>query len=647
MRKIIIAFLIGAVSLLGIVPVLAQEIKYSVYNLKDYEKISGKTLKFNEAPELKVKVAAGEIPPVEERLPEEPLVVKPVEEIGRYGGVWRTSHLGSADLSGPHYFLDEPLMCWNREYNKIQPNIVKDWEVSEDAKTFTFYLRKGMKWSDGAPFTVNDFLFYWNDIALNKEISPVVSSKLAIAGEPGKIEKINDYAFKISFTKPYGIFMEFLADRGAPIIYAPKHYLKQFHPKYTSEDELKQTMENEGFTYWTDLFSGKNTPYDNPELPGIWAWYPLQSCDKPIQMFMRNPYYWKVDIEGNQLPYIDKKERTLVSDVETIVLKNIAGDVDYYNRRIEGIPNYPICMQNQEKGGYRVQLSVGPQEVRCTIFLNFFHKDPVTRKLFRDKRFRIALSEAINREEISQLVLKGVAKPAQPSPGPGTVWYEEKFEKHHMYNLEHSNQLLDEIGLKWDKNHEFRLRPDGKRLRFVIEVAPDVVAAAIDQIGLVKEHWKKIGIQTVVKPVARELCFTRVPACEHEIVAYRTGWGYPGDPPVMRPNLFFNTQTSWAAPKWGLWYATGGKSGEEPPEDVKRIMQIHDEVLREPSTEKRVKLIKEALAIHAKNLWVIGIVREAPQSRFYIINKDLGNVPKMIISSGPKGTVVEQLFFKK
>lgn len=629
MRKLVGIFLSGVVSL-GIVA-------------------TSFALEYKEAPVLRTKVAAGELPAVEERLPEEPLVVEPAEEIGEYGGTWRRVYI-DADRGGMKDLISEPLVRWTVNLDKIVPNTVKGWEFGEDAKSITFYLRKGMKWSDGAPFTADDFVFYWNNILLNKELNPVVSTKLTIEGEPGTIKKIDDYTFRLSFSASYGMIVEVFANRGFPRIYAPEHYLREFHPQYTSMDKIEKMMKKEGYTLWTDLFSTKNTREGNPELPVIEAWYPLNEFGKPIQMWTRNPYYWKVDTEGNQLPYIDGIARTLVSDSEMIVLKSIAGDVDFYARRIESVRNYPIVMENREKGDYRVILGANIGSNIDTIYLNLSHKDPVLRKLFRDKRFRIALSIAINREDINQLLFAGVATPAQPSPSPGTPWYEERFSNSYIeYNPEEANKLLDEIGLKWDKNHEYRLRSDGKRLRFVNTVFKRLTTD-VPQMELVNEYWKKIGIEAVVKPMGPALWYTQIRAAEHDVASILGNFGFAGSPPISRPEPFPVTASYWAAPMWGLWYSSGGKSGEEPPAAAKRLIEIYEEVPKEMSLEKRIALQKEALEIHRENLWMIGTVREPDQNRFFIAKNNLRNVPtptKTRLSSAVTTGYASQLFFKK
>jgi len=588
-------------------------------------------IEYNEAPMLRTQVAAGELPPVEERLPEEPAIVKPIEKIGVYGDTWRMVHMGAVDLAAGGYLMSEPLAIWNIDFTRIMPVVVKGWKFSEDAKSITFYLRKGMKWSDGAPFTANDFVFYWNDILLNKGITPIIPANLRVGGEPGKIEKIDDYTFKLSFTKPYGMIIETFADRFGPKIYAPKHYLKQFHPKYTPMDEIKKIMKNEGFTVWNDLFLDRNTRHNNPKLPVIEAWYPLDKIDKPIQRWVRNPYYWKVDTKGNQLPYIDKLQFTLVSDAQGIVLKAAAGDIDLQWRRIN-FADYTFLMQNRKKGNYQIQEILLAGTNFGTLYLNFFHKDLILRKLFRDKRFRIALSIAINRNEMNELLFKGLATPAQPFPQPGTPWYVEEYCKEYtQYDPKKANELLDQIGLKKRDSENYRLRPDGKRLEFVISVFTPWPPENVEGMELVKEYWENIGIKTVVKPVDRALWCARVQACEHDVASYAANMGFAGIPPATCTDVVPTSAFSYWAPMWGIWVGSNGKSGEEPPVDIKRLMEIYYKISEESSTKKRIELNKETLAIHAKNLWMIGIVRQPRYAEFIVKSNRFRNVFKQPI----------------
>ena len=242
---LVIMILVGALSFAGgekekekaPKPSVAVGFGVKAYELDEFEKETGKKLLFNEAPELKQKVASGEIPPLKERLPEEPLVIRPEEEIGQYGGTWSMGINIARDVWRFHHYEQlERLVHYSPDFSHVVPNIAKSWEMSEDAKSITFILRKGIKWSDGDPFDVNDVLFWWNDIMLNEELFPTKPEAFMAGGKLAEIEKIDDYTFRISFAKPNALLLEDLSYLWAPYMYVPEHYLKQFNPKYTSMD---------------------------------------------------------------------------------------------------------------------------------------------------------------------------------------------------------------------------------------------------------------------------------------------------------------------------------------------------------------------------------------------------------------------------
>lgn len=639
-RKLTVIFLSVLICVWSVIPVIAGQYNYVDLNTGKVGSIQIK--KFNEPPTLKVKVAAGELLPVEERLPEDPLVVKPIEKIGQYGGVWRMdAPMGSLGIYS--YQLVEKLVDFSIDFQQVLPNVAEDWKFSKDAKSVTFFLRKGMKWSDGSPLTADDFMFWYEDIQLNKELTPILPNILKYSGESVVMEKVDDYTIRFSFAKPFGMFIEQVCCYQNEMV-APKHYLKQFHPRYTPMEKIEKIMKKEDFDTWADLFRAKNTAFNNPELPTIDAWMPINTVDKPMHVFVRNPYYWKVDPEGNQLPYIDQIQRTS-SDMEARALKIIAGQIDYqwfWAGALVGM-NYSLYMQNREKGNYRLVplSSLGTNEF--TIFFNLFHKDPVLRKLFRDKQFRIALSIAINRVEMSELLFDGMYIPAQPGPAPGTPWYEERFCNYYIeYDPKRANEILDEMGLKWDENHEYRLRPDGERLRFVMmNWSPWHQTAEANE--LIKEYWKKVGIELVIKPTGGPLWISRIEAGNYDVACHIANQGFPTSPPVNRTDVFpMSSRASWA-PQWGLWFQTNGKEGEEPPVEVKRLMEIREKILGEISASKRIELSKEALAIHAENMWMIGCLR--PPSIYVVTNNNLRNVPA--VHPYFSTFVSAQLFFLK
>ncbi|MGQ9629435.1 MAG: ABC transporter substrate-binding protein [bacterium] len=378
-----------------------------------------------------------------------------------------------------------------------------------------------------------------------------------------------------------------------------------------------------GFDAWHQFFQQKNRwPYSAPERPEMRAWKSVTDLSDPYQIAERNPYYWKVDTAGNQLPYIDRVMRELVSAVDIMILKVLSGDIDFQGRHLwTQYSSYTVFVQNREKGGYRVLKYRGGDPSRVVIYLNQTVKDPVLRELFRNKKFRIALSLGIDRNEINELVFMGLGEPSQGHSTPGHPAYVESIAKAYTeYDPKKANDLLDEIGLTKRDSEGIRLRPDGKPLNIILDVSshhPDHVDAA----ELIVDHWKDIGIKAVVKAEDRTLFNTRGDANEAEIRV----WSFSDavEPLVDQ----YHAPNTYLAPLWYNWLNTGGKSGEEPPSEVKRLWEIFtDKALATTSEVERTELLKEAMKIWSDNLWAIGTVG-IPWYMFFAKN-DLRNVPE-------------------
>jgi len=647
-RKLTMLLLSGAICLLGAIPVLAEIVMPSpaqYTTIGEYEEAIGKKItKFNEAPALKTKVATGELPSVKERLPKEPMVVMPVEEIGQYGGTWRRVWLGLADLGGVFKLMFEPIITFSTDGSEVLPNIAKSWEVSEGGKVYTFHLRKGIKWSDGVPFTADDILFVYEDVLLNKELNPVFPAWLTVGGKPAKLEKVDDYTIRFRFADSYGIFLLMFAYRSASstswYFYAPKHYLQQFHPRYTSMDKLKKMAEEAGFKSWEQLYQAKGGTawfVTNPDCPTIQAWKVTVPPPAQRMVMERNPYYWKVDPEGNQLPYIDRIVNDMVEDAEMINMKCSTGVVDFQQRKLT-MRNFSLFMEYREKGDYRVLKWIKTLGADPVIKLNLTCKDPVLRKLFEDDRFRKSLSLAINRDEINELCWLGQAEPRQASLSSGMPYYSEEWEKAYAeYDLKKANSLLDEIGLKWDKNHEYRLRPAGKTLAVTIEFTPAYPVWA-DTLGLVKDYWKEIGIEVALKPEERGLYMLRVQGNEHQIGI----WIMDNQVPfLVGPRHLIPVETAdthgLLCIEYARWYVTGGKAGEKPVGDVARLQELYDKIKLTVHEEKRRSLVEEIIQLHIKNIWMIGTVGEMPTP--VVVKNNFRNVPETLLLENILGYV--------
>lgn len=590
-------------------------------------------------------VAKGELPPVDERLPveEDILIVEPIEEIGQYGGTWRRAFLGVADFHAYGRLNYEPMVRWPRDpRDPIRPGIAKKWEWSDDGKTLTLYLRKGMKWSDGEPFTVDDILFWWEDIALNTDLSPSPPSEWVVQGEPMTVEKVDDYMVKLHFKAPNGLAIRMLAFHGNqwPLaferfgFFAPKHYLQQFHPKYNAEiTDYK-------------LFNEKADDF-NTERPALTPW-PVKEWEPGANKLIaeRNPYYWKTDPEGNQLPYIDRIRLDLVENSEVVNLKAANGELDFQFRRIS-IASYSVFMENREKGNYRVLRWPTATGAAPLIMPNQTIEEPVLRELFREKKFRQALSLAINRERINEVSYLGLGVPRQATVLPQSPYYVPEAERMYAdYNPDEANRLLDEIGLTERDDEGFRLRPDGKTLEVTVETTA-TSGPFLDALELVKENWDAVGVKTAIKSMTRELYWPRVMGNQVEIAT----WGMDrGLEPMVDPIwLFPYRDHSWYAVLWGIWYATGGQKGEEPPEEVRRAQKLFDEFKATVDPDRQIEIGKELVRISAENTWLIGTVGMMPS--IVIAKNNFRNIPEEAVTDwifmSPGNLDPPQFFFKQ
>lgn len=617
-----------------------REVQQVYYNSPaDYEAATGNTLgEYNEAPELAALVEAGELPPVAERLPAEPIVEQPEEGIGTYGGELRNNITGQNRLrsSEAGYFNYESLTVHNPQ-GEIVPSVAQSWEWSEDYTTLTLNLRQGIKWSDGVPFTADDIMFWWEAIILNDEISPSKPSLLSRGGELGELTKIDDYTIQFSFSEPYALFTTYLGSWGFPrtdLVSRPKHYLSQFHPDYGDMSEIEAGMEAEGFDTWFDYFEHM-ADFNNPDKPTIGAWIPNEWPPAQIQTYTRNPYYWKVDTAGNQLPYINELRTIRVADPEATLLKTIAGDFDFVRLGfIGGTANLPVLSDNKESGNYRFAYASWMPNSFSNIMFNYTTEDEVKRELYNNVDFRRALSVAINREEIIALIYKGGVFASQVAPARGEPYHGESelFQSYAQFDPELANQMLDELGLTERDSNGYRLAPNGEELVLNISATTSWPVETPEVMELVRGYWEEVGINATVRPEAGELWTSRHNAGEHDISARGAHFGGGPVHPTLNSNTFGLSGWQWA-PDWALWLDTNGEQGVEPPDDVKRLREIREEILGEPDEATRNEMIQEVFEIQMNNLWSIGIVVDDPRfGQLAVVNNRLRNVPTQSIS---------------
>ncbi len=607
---------------------------------------------FNEAPELAKMVKDGKLPAVDKRLPAEPVVVKPVEKVGVYGGAWRRAYTGVSDLVGARRILYDPLVRWTPNYD-IAPNLAKKWEVSDNGRIYTFHLVKGVKWSDGEPFTADDIIFYIEDIIGNKELTSSVPKWLSPTGELPKVTKIDDYTIKFEFDQPYGLFLKQLAcPHGMEMVTKPKHYLKKFHKKYAKPEDLKELMKKHGdVSSWIKLFgdmsSLRTALFISTDLPSICAWVTTTPAPEKRFIMGRNPYYWKVDTKGNQLPYINEIIHELQAESQTIVLKAIAGEIDMQGRRIGGMQNSVLLLASRAQGNYKLVPKTSTASVGLLLAPNLNHQDPVMKKILGNPKFRKAISYAINREEINKIVFRGQGMARQAAPLEESPFYSASYEKAYTeYKPEEAKKLLAEAGLKMDPDNRRWLRPDGKPL----QVSLDVMAAIqswVDGAEIVASNLKQIGIDAEVKSETGELFRQRVQSAAHDFALWS---GDGGLEVLLEPRWYFPYSTeSLNAPLYGKWFQTGGKAGQEPPKEIKELMDIYNKILTTVSLDEQKKLVAKIMASNEENLRVIGLV--SMPADYYVVSKDFFNVPKKDFQSwiypNPGPIHPEQFFMTK
>lgn len=591
--------------------------------------------KYQEAPMLADMVAAGKLPPVDERLPASPLVYEGAS-VGVYGGNWRMGMKGSDYNMLFKTFGVDNLVTWSPDGTNIVPNLAEKYELSPDGAEFTFYLRKGLRWSDGQPYTANDIEWWWAEVAQNKDLEPTGFPSIQVKGEFGQFTKVDDYTFKVKFPAPYAYWLQQLAAPvGAYVSSCPAHFAKQYHANFVEKAKLDQMVQEGGFKTWAELFNARlgahcQSHWSDEKRPTIYAW----AVDKGFSpnatqiTYTRNPYYWKVDGAGNQYPYIDKLTVDVVQDVSALVLKATNGEIDYQARSFNTDANKPVLFDNQATGGYRLVALTKGQSNTVAIHFNMTSKDPDKRAVFQNKDFRIAMSHAINRQEVIDTIFVSQGQPAQPAPLQGTAFYNEQLATQYTaYDVQKANDLLDSIGMKKGADG-FRTTPDGKPFAFILEGTKELSGYMADAGAMLVKYWKVVGINVEYKDEARDLLYQRKDNNDTDA----TLWGGEGGlNPLLDVRNFapVHYESNWGV-AWKNWYTKGTENAEEPPADVKALIQKYDEALLAPSYDAQVKAVNEMLQLAADLFPNLGV--STPALGYGVAKNSLKNVPDQMIT---------------
>lgn len=592
----------------------------------------GPVLAQQQSPVLDAAVASGELPPVAERLPTNPLVITPVESVGTYGGTWHSALRGGLDNAWiARTVAYDGLVRYDREWKQIIPNLAESWEVSEDAKTYTFKLRDGLKWNNGKPFTSADIAFA---VELFSEPSYGAGTFMKNPNNPVTVEVIDDTTFSFVFEKPNGVIMDDLASvNGFTVVSLNKEYCSQFYPKYNPNAAAEAKAA--GFETW-ELWMGdrcswatETIRWANPDLPMMNAWMieePLTG-DATRTTFVRNPYYWKVDTEGNQLPYIDRLEMRVSDSLEEITLMALNGEIDYQDRHIATVANQPIFFDGQEAGDYRLGANVPSTSNTLALQFNMNHVDEKRRELFQNKDFRVGISHLIDRQEIIDVVFTGQGEPYQVAPRPESPFYDEEYAKQYTeFDPEAAAAAFEAAGLI--KSGEFYTFADGTPLKITIDIISSFRSEWVDMMELLQLQLEAGGVDIELNNIDRTLYYDKRPLGDYDAQIWQ---GDGGLDVVQEPRYYLpaNDESVWAY-RWAQWFqGSRPEIAEEPADWAKKQMDLLNQLRGAGDPAVRDDLMKQILAIGKENFPVIGV--SLPGNGYYIAKNNMRNIAEPML----------------
>ncbi|WIJ24513.1 ABC transporter substrate-binding protein [Devosia sp. RR2S18] len=618
-----------------------------------------------EAPQLKEMVDAGSLPPVAERLPTEPLVIQPAEEIGTYGGQFIDSW-GCRNVADFRHFGYEPLVRWSVDGSEVVPGIAKSWDISEDATTYTFHLREGMKWSDGEPFTADDIVYWWERVENNPKImTGGPRAEVMNNGKKPTVTKVDDYAVTFTYEEPNGLFLQNMAGPyGQRVVQFPAHYMEQFDIDANPEG-VAEMMEAAAATDYAAWWKGSvgsygdEAQFNDPKRPSIHAWIGTDSIlGRERVTFVRNPYYFAVDPACQQLPYIGERVWAVATDPEVTLLQAIQGQITMSPRNISTPQNRAVFFDNQEAGDYRLVPATSCDYNTAVLGFSVNHPDPVKAEVFGSKDFRAGVSHAINRQEIIDTIYLGQGEPFQPAPLPNSPFYNETLAKEFTeFDLAKAEEHLDKIIPKGANG--VRVGPDGQPFAFTVEINADFKPDTVDAFQLIERTWEQAGLNVTVNYHSDEL-FGNARAKPDADAAVWVGENGCGQLPLLNLSRFLNDYGYWSLGNWSGWAAwdarrinpeaelAEGVTPVEPPANVQRLYELRQTI---PTTvgEKQAELMAEFTDLLAEEFLTIGIAN--PAGYYRSVKNDLRNVPSELIEGwlypGPAPANFATFFFKQ
>jgi peptide/nickel transport system substrate-binding protein len=578
-----------------------------------------------ETPLFKQDVASGKLSGVNERLPSDPEIAEP-ETIGNPGGELRLLMGGPKDTRLMVVYGYARLVGYTPAL-KLVPDILTSLDV-QDGRIFTLHLRPGHKWSDGHPFTSEDFRYWFEDVAQNTQLSPSgLPISMMVQSEVPRFEVLDDATIRYAWTRPNPLFLPNLAGADPLYIYCPSHYLKQFHEKFADKVALEALVKKYNQRNWAALHAKMDTMYrnDNPNLPSLEPWVLKTKPPSERFIFERNPYYYRVDEAGNQLPYIDRVIMSIV-DSKIIPAKTGAGESDLQARYLR-FDNYTFLKDGEEVNKYKVRLwRTGPGS-QLALYPNLNVNDETWRILVRDLRFRRALSLAVNRHEINQAIYFGLAMEGQNTVLPQSPLYEPEYRSAWAnFDLPEANRLLDSIGLTARDSDGMRLLPDHRPMEIIVENSGESTEQS-DVLELIRDSWRGIGVRLFARPLQLTLFRRRVFSGE-TLMSINKGIENGLATAAMSPWEFAPTsqqQLQW--PQWGQYYETKGKAGEAPNlPSATRLKELYEDWLGTALQPDQSRIWHAMLQIWADETFSIGTVAGVLQP--VVVSEKLHNVPE-------------------
>lgn len=561
--------------------------------------------------------------------PDEPRIVNMEalgKKVGKHGGTMKLLMAKPKDIRMMVIYSGTRLVSYDDGF-KLAPDILKSIDIVEN-RIFTLHLRKGHKWSDGHPFTSEDFRYYWEDVANNEDLARGgLSNKLLVNGKAPRFEVLNEMTVRYTWDAANPLFLTALAGARPLYIYKPAHYMKQFHAKYQDKAKLDQMVIDNKVQKWSSLHVRKGRQYrpENPKMPTLQPWMNTTKSPSEHFVFKRNPHFHRVDDKGTQLPYIDTVIMNM-SSAAIIAAKTGGGESDLQARYLR-FDNYAFLKKGAKTHPYEVYLWRNGKGSQMTILPNMNVSDPVWRKVMQDVRVRRALSMGINRSEINEAIYFGLAQEVGNSVLPSSPLYKDEYaEAWAEYDIDKANELLDAAGLDKRTDEGIRLLPDGREMKITVETAGESTEET-DVLQLITEHWLELGIQLFSKPTQRDILRRRISNGD-TIMSVWQGLNRGLATPDMNPEELAPVsplQGIW--PKWGQYYETKGVAGEKPSlPEVAKLSKLYKGWRTAPSVEDQAKIWHQMLSIFTDQVYTIGIVSGTQQP--VVVNKLLRNVPK-------------------